>query len=889
MKLQSKRSKNNAVIILFSMIFSILFCICFYDKVIGVLPRKEYVDVSIATYMSIPENGLGKIKFSCEHQLSDYIIENSGFVQNVDNEDEMELAALETGAEDSKIVFRFPINSKLKLNFQSGLNNGLGVLITNIDNKSEEWITADILMEQGNKEIVYQVPEERGSIENTFAIKLFLFTFLYTIIFIFLKILIDKTEFLHILGMISIRQWVFLSVISVFSCFFFSDIISDMVYEKAKYTDLSVEIYNDKSVKPEGSIKIIDNYYLKNNSIDVIDEKKYFYGFEQLKESVVENKDYNIIPKSRSKYNYAYFESTDFNSKLAFKLRVYPTTCITFKTDATNMGIVVRSLNNKVERWITSEELSKEEIKCIKYYPFEVADYAYIFVYFIACYIILFFAFLIIYSILWYWAGNIGCKNGFWMKSNYRKMFCLLFSFHYFLLVIIFCFYDSLFKVGNGSDAYYYMYPDVYASNGTLSIEQYLATRYNFRGYLPHLVSFIFNIISDLTGINAMYFQFLITAGISSFTTAFAMPAIYECFTRKKVKNFCIAVTWLMFVSFWFIYNFFVLSDIPAAMAAICAMAFGMQAVLQKRPRRMFLSGIFMGIACCYRINYQYANYALVMVLIIFYVMKIIRLKKRMDIHQIVKRNKIYKVIIAYFLGLLLISMPQFVTNIMQGHYGMFPYATNYNYDIQSGKFRSASIALHSYQFNKASNLDKQTASIDQYFYSDKRYTGGDGLFIVMARPLEFLNNYTKKIFWAMSASWETIYIDKENFSPYIYLVNNLFSIINYTLFGTFIFCLTKRNKKVFPPGLGICYGVSILCTTVLQATQHIERRYFLFNYLLIYCFAGVFVLNYILNDKEEAKKYFNWKYALFLIVFVLLMYEMRVTFSDNFVYPLYT
>lgn len=874
---------------------SFLMCVCTYNwGVEWIMNIPQYTEYSIKTYMSDENKGSGTIKaLDIENQLFDYLVDNTGFsISKEEFEGEM-VYCYETTNEDAVINFEIPKNISARLLFENGINNGLGVLISSAEN--EFWITADELLV--GQDIYYEIiAQEPYSYSRHYiiALNIILFTVFFIIFYVSIHLLMCKGNLIVILKKFSKREYILLSIISIMICFLFSDIITEKVYQNAKYADINIKLFNSANITdvPKGSVKIIDNYYLKKDSIDVIKEKKYFYDFNELKDSVVSNVKFELVAKENSEYGFAFFDSQDLDSTIRFRLRVFPTTCITFKTSDTDLGAVVSNLNNGEERWITYTELSLEEIGCIKYYPFELSDYAYIFVFLTAYYLILFFIISLFLCMIYYFFSKKDTRKGFLRSSDYKKMFVILLFLHYSILAIIFAFNKDFFIAGEGSDAFYYMNPDIYNVNGTFSISHYLSTRYNFRGYIPHLLSIVFNYISSGTGINVMYFHYIVTSCISVFTIAIAMPVLYECFLKKKVSNYSILIVWIMFFAFWTGHNFFVLSDIPSAMATVCATAFGLQAIINKRPKRMFLSGLFMGFACCYRINYNYVNYTLMLCLIVYYIVIVYKSKQRMEkkfnLYLTLSEFKILKSILMYFVGVILISTPQFVTNFQQGHLGFFPYASDFEFDINSGKNRGATITLHSYQFNRPYNLDKQTASVDQYFYSDKRYTGGDGLFIVMARPLEFLNNYFKKIFWAMSAAWEWAYYkDKLEFS-YLYIVDNLFSIINYALLGTFLFAIVKRNHKILAPGLGLYFGITFLCTVGLQATQHIERRYYLFYYLLIYLFNGFFVGNFVIEDRENAKCYFNWKYVLFLMIFVFTMFELRMTFSDNFVYPLY-
>ena len=353
------------------------------------------------------------------------------------------------------------------------------------------------------------------------------------------------------------------------------------------------------------------------------------------------------------------------------------------------------------------------------------------------------------------------------------------------------------------------------------------------------------------------------------------MPKLYQYLTGKQATDKMCLLTYAIFFLFWNNFYFFALTDIPAAMFAISGIAWMLEGIREEKNKHIFLGSIFLGISVNYRNAYNYVLYFT----IFWMVLEIVQKKKKACL------KKVAAVSGCVIVGILLVSWPQAVINFERGHIGLFTYDSGWIYDARSGNIISAlksdiTTALHQYNvFSDPRNRDIQLFQIDQPYYTDKYYSLGDMVYIILANPLQFLLGYAKKVFWAFSIGIESAY----GAIQFPYYIKEFAKLFHFYLIGNFIYILfSDKLLKYFKIKNRIWFIGMGAVTVALQGALHIEKRYFLFYFLLIY-FANGFLLSNFLQDKKINGQGVSCKYIFSITVFVFAGYVLEKLIEYNF------
>ncbi len=665
-------------------------------------------------------------------------------------------------------------------------------------------------------------------------------------------------------------------ITALLGCIVFSNSVADYVFSHmVKYHD--VVIYNAEKREDSVSlntVKIIDNNYEDPTNIimqNLIGEKKYaFYGFEQLKACIVNQSGVSTVNADVSAYGYGYFEFTEEDSYIKFRLPVYPNTCLTISTEDNAHVVVVEDTATGYSRAISYENVTAAN--SIKVYPYGLSDYLYIIVSYVLVYLALFAFLLVLILLIFVASKKVQNKVGF--LQNYNPIIVSIIMFGAYVIFTTYTYYNNreILQIGQETDAYFYMNPQVWDESGNFSIQVLLEYLFSFRGYFSIVVAVVAKTFQAIVGVNEIYCYFIYYGLVVAFTMGFAMPRLYEYFTEKKANNLMCLSMFVLFCVFWSQFFYFALADIPAAMFAISGLAFMLFGMKKHSIINSLLGGVFWGIALSYRMAYSYIFMASIAWLVVVCLIEIFMKKANW------KRTII--LFASFFLGVVLISIPQFCINYSRGHIGLFPYSEGgWSYDVNSGAYTAVSwtsftTGFHRYGLYGTSNADKQLAQIDQYYYMEKVYSAGDLLFMVFTNPIEFFVGYFKRLFWAMSAGVETVY-------GYISIpgwFNTVAKLLNYSIIGQFVLTFARNGKNLlFKVKDMILILVLTVSSIFIQNLSHIERRYYLFYYLIMY-----FVIAFIMGDSEKKEKKDIGQFIL-MVCFVLGCFILRQTIGYNF------
>lgn len=674
------------------------------------------------------------------------------------------------------------------------------------------------------------------------------------------------------------RNYVFI-LLAFFWTLLLSGIVADIVYSHVRYDEVTFKTYA-YDWKGGSSVKIIDNNYREERNITESYYRKYRSpSWSSIIDNVQENKGFTLVTGDKKFENFSYFEADSEGACIIFRVPVYPTTSFTVLVGDNQYGISIEnSAGEKIRDIGIGENYSDEGYLCCA--VFSAKDYGYIFLQYFITYAILFIFILLVLVIFWRMFLYILHNWSFCSKLSPLIMFFLIAGFQFIYVSIRYFINPGAYEVTEMADAYYYMHPIVRNPDGQISIKTFVDGMYAFRGYIPSIIAAVCNSISARSGINIMLFYFILYAVISAFTFAVCMPLLYESLTDNKATNVSVLLSYVLFFIFWEGFLCFYLSDIPAALFAVCAIAFGSYGIRGGKKERIYylFSGLFIGMAGGYRSAYSIVAYGLWVVIII---RKVCACRKKGAAKE--KLLKPMLPVLMFGIGAIIILLPQFLINVYKGHIGFFPFNSGWKIDAHTGSIMtltesSFTEGLHRYNFMGSDNGDKQLWLIDSMFCTNRYYSIKEILYLLLTHPLEFIVGYCKKLFWAMSASSETIYTP----GPSV-VIRDFMRMLNYFLVGTMLYALGRgKNNLYASKKIKILYILGAALTIFPQAILHIERRYFLFYFLLIYFYVGFIVLNGLIHGKNK-DHFFDNRYFIGIIAFIIFSFAASNTILYSF------
>lgn len=636
-------------------------------------------------------------------------------------------------------------------------------------------------------------------------------------------------------------------VLSIFFSLAFSELISDWVISKVHYS----------------SITILASEWLVENG-----DKGEIRCDASIMGTVFNNNGFGI---SLSDQNCLVLRPQFDGAEISFELPIYPNIHLTFEPGEEDGAFLFLKNGNYIRTIATYER----ENHLINYYPFSLHELLYIYIWYIFFYIIItcfIFAFILGTLIL-----GRKLTNKFQLNRKAKiSSFVVLSLIYFFYLAINYYFQFELFQVSEIADAYYYMHPIYWDSEGHFSLQTYIDSSYSFRGYIQHLIAIIGQTVCNILKIDVMYFYFLLWAILIGGSICFIIPKLYETIFNKNAPFLSPIIMYTVFFLFWRAHGFYFLSDIPAAFLALNALTHIIIALNKEHNKKeLMLAGVYIGGAAGFRSAYSYIAYAFVFICIIKDIVQYRKLSKYAIAQGLIRSGM-------FCIGLFMILWPQIIINKARGHLGLFPYDQGWMYDAENGEVVSLmefsfSFGLHSYQFMSNADADQQLKLIDNSLYEAKElYKIKDILYIILDNPRNFFVGYLKKIFWAISAGYETAY----SAPPISNWQYNLLIILNYlllwnVLFHLFVGKLFKKRQEYIITIILLC---GLFLNVVPQGFLHIEKRYFLFSYLLIYLYNSFFLF-----EAGNSKTILNFKYCSGAILFSAICYAFRMTVQYNF------
>lgn len=471
---------------------------------------------------------------------------------------------------------------------------------------------------------------------------------------------------------------------------------------------------------------------------------------------------------------------------------------------------------------------------------------------------------------------NILSVKAFFTKDiNYKYSVCAI-----FLLVYCYDVFMYLRGIPNhlafGDQLYYWAENPLYANKDIISIAKEMV---GFRGYLCNLFPYISQILAKITGIDAEFYYFIYLSFVSAMLLGYIMPRLYAAFIGNNPKYYQIAIIFIVFSFFWRGLYYTVLMDL---VSTTCIFAFILNVVLFIKNHRIInslMAGIMISAAIMYRLNYFIVFRLFCLGFVIYIIYLLIKYHKNLDnIKDLLKRYILG--IITFTIAVILVSIPQALVNYQKGHMGIFPYDESGIWvedDVSLAEF-SANLAL-----DNISGYPYPVSDAQISFIKTMSYPEGTGyfsltqiLYAYINRPLDAVHTIIKKGFTGFDLKTHFSYPSYGfNFSSYYYL----FSMLNYLVLGSVIFLLINKKlyKLLFNRNELIVFSLAFATMILPQTFVHIEWRYFLPGYIILYYIVG-FKLGSVLHDKQIRQMIWDSNYFLFLGCFTIFAHMISLS-----------
>lgn len=591
-------------------------------------------------------------------------------------------------------------------------------------------------------------------------------------------------------------------------------------------------------------------------SITQNDETLRFYDLKDifnknmgLKEQVDENKNYIIY-------------SDNPETKISFKLKEIPNNEIIFK----NLGM--NEINVKVgnKSKILNMPSIVEEGKLYSYFPFQNSKLY--FVYSIGIFLILALIIYAVFNFFNFIVKNIKIRN-FLLEYTPKKVFLLLY--------LIVCMSLTISVLGNLIPKTYFVEnsKDViwdqtwyWTMGGFLKNFQFknLLDPFTFRGYFSYLPMTLSQIINDLFQIrfNKYWSFYMINSFLIVLFLSYIIPEIYNRLTKKNVKNYQIIIIFFLFSFFWRGVYYSVLSDMFGVVTFFGSILMFLNCIDENKNISAFLSGVLITIASLSRTNYKFGIYIIIVIFVLKYGFKFLT-------NFIKLKNKFF---VYFFLGVILISIPQAIINSKRGHIGLFPYDNDKNLLQTHINISLENTLVYIYPYKPSPD---NTAKKLKNNFTKEWVNVNQGFSLFISNPLDTIILIAKKTFYSIDLKTPEMY--PSNYKSYTGVY--FFSFFNYWIFLTGIYLLKKRRyrEKYFSKKELLLGSILILVFTFPQLILAIEWRFFIIFYLIAYYIFSFKFTEIIQNEKFDKFKYLN-----FIILGEILFFVLSSFYVDSII-----
>lgn len=404
---------------------------------------------------------------------------------------------------------------------------------------------------------------------------------------------------------------------------------------------------------------------------------------------------------------------------------------------------------------------------------------------------------------------------------------------------------------------------------------------YCFRGYLCNLFPVISQVVGNLRHCDPALIYFLFTSSALAWLTAYVLPEIYRLLTNRKATLLQVLISLMVYLFFWNGTLTAVLTDLFGAVAFFSGIMFAIKFWKNRDLVTAAFSGISWAIACNYRTAYQYG----ILVILAFSAVNLLvkRLKTLKDAKMLGRKAGAVLLGIAIAAGAFLtVSFPQFCINRERGHVGFLPYDYVGAWTAD-GAYRDVSLLESSANYSLSYNYtgypyhvhDNQLLSLKDGIYDRENILAVPQIMGVYANnPLQTLVAIGKKLLMAFDPQTSDSYPSET--APWRTSKGFLYSALNYFVLGSALYMLLFSDK--------ICRHEKLLFGSVAvglimpQMIVHVEWRYFLSSYILLYYFFAYYFVGDCLASRDGCKYVAERNFCPWIVTLIFIFFTISLS-----------
>ncbi len=400
-----------------------------------------------------------------------------------------------------------------------------------------------------------------------------------------------------------------------------------------------------------------------------------------------------------------------------------------------------------------------------------------------------------------------------------------------------------------GDAAYYWYAGDAFIHDNTFSIFNYFDNwpfiGWNFttfRGYLVPVITLGIRTAASILGVHHYLIYLFISSMIYAFAFSTLFPKLYELISNRKSTIAQDCVLFVLFYLGWKGYFFYLLLDVYSLMASIGTLYY---IILSSKKRGLLTKKQYLAWGLLLSVNMQLRPNAILLVYLslVFMIINIRNRYKDSNGHINMQTVPEYLAMVLPFIaGIVLIEIPQVLIFFDSGAgFHLFPYDTGNGLVLNSAQLNIETITLYPYTivddsgirvlndfFGQVNPITPENILANFQFKSIF-----DVLSLWIHYPLEMMKNYIFKGFSGMDIRFSNPYptwigdITKTEVVFSMIFTYSVNYVAAYSLYDLIRKRKMNRNEWIL--------FVVLLFQSLIQALLHVEWRYFLSGYFLVY------------------------------------------------------
>ena len=671
-----------------------------------------------------------------------------------------------------------------------------------------------------------------------------------------------KEKILKFLKNYTKKENIYIMFLSYLLAFCMFSYINEFVYNVLPEVEITISSYetekNTRTEKNLNYITLLENetttkfYRLKN----IFDKNK------NLKENINSIK---FINRGEYGYNLNALYLENINNKITFKVKKMPNVSLMIYNIGTSKKILIKSRKN----FQVLDISGYNEGEIVNYFPFKESKA--LFIYTLISYLILGIIFFCVLNLLGFIIKNDKIKkfskNKCLIDYNPKKMITLI-----YILISVYIslkFFTNTFPkrlfLEDGSlfgDQNYYWEMGKLLKNG--NFKQISKNILNFRGYVTFILPGTAQFIAKFLKINALWLFYMLNNIWIALLLGYIIPELYSILSDKKAKNYQIFFLFLIFSIFWKGMYYAVLVDLLGVVFLLYSLLLFLKYKKNKKKLTAFFSGICIAISSLNRGSYVLGIYFIFLLFIINNMLFFIK-KRNMSI-----KNSFF---IYFFMGIILICLPQAKINYEKGKISLFSYDDKGSWTQKDESLKDEIIdgtLTNTFSGYPYSLSDATAQKIKKTFVGNigNKISFKQALSAFILNPIDTIVMMSKKLLLALNTKTSEAYPDY----PVVLLLHSdvyLFTLLNFFLISTvFYFVINKKLRELLFSKKEIITGsILFILFMIPQLLFHVEWRYYILLYLMIYYIFSFKFLDYLSNRRLKKTEYFK---TILIVIFVL-------------------